>query len=54
MKLLFNLLKEESGQGLVEYSLIISLVILGAIGALTLFGEELVGLYNEKIVAKFP
>jgi len=41
-----SILFDESGQGLVEYSLILSLVTLAAIGAVVLFGESVFDLYE--------
>ncbi|MBR0575263.1 hypothetical protein KCG48_02805 [Proteiniclasticum sp. BAD-10] len=42
-----NFLKSEDGQSLVEYSLIISLVVLAAVGAVFLFGQQLGSLYEK-------
>ena len=36
----------EDGQGLVEYALILLLIAMAVIGALKLFGEELLNTYN--------
>ena len=36
-----------AGQGLVEYALIICLVIIAAIGAVTLFGGEVANLFTR-------
>lgn len=41
------LIKEESGQGMVEYSLIISLIALVALGGLIILKNEVVNLYNN-------
>ena len=41
-----KLLINQSGQGLVEYGLIISLVVLAAIGAVHAFGIEVSDLYD--------
>ena len=46
-----RLIKDQAGQGMVEYSLIISLVILAVIGALEIFGlrvGEIFDHINEK------
>lgn len=48
------LFKNEQGQGLMEYSLIISLIILAVIGVVTAFGEELKLYYENNIVGKIP
>lgn len=39
--------KRETGQGLLEYALIISLVAIVIIIALTIFGEDIAELYNQ-------
>jgi len=41
MKMLKRLLKEEKGQGLVEYALIIALVAVAIITAVTLLGTQI-------------
>ena len=38
---------EESGQGLVEYGLIIALIAVVLIGALTALGTDLKGIFNR-------
>lgn len=43
------LLNEEGGQGLVEYSLILSLVVIGIIAAVKLLGENVFVLYLDSI-----
>ena len=42
-----RLWKEEEGQGLVEYGLIIGLVAVVVIGALTLMGTSITGLFGK-------
>jgi pilus assembly protein Flp/PilA len=44
---------EESGQGMVEYSLLLALVVIVIIGAVTIVGESTYNLYNETI-SKMP
>jgi len=46
-------LHREAGQGLVEYALILLLIAMAVIGALKLFGEELLQTY-EKIQSAIP
>lgn len=50
--LLKKLILISSGQGLVDYALLISLMVLGVIGALTLFGENLgsLGIKNANAI----
>jgi pilus assembly protein Flp/PilA len=43
--MLNTLLKDEFGQGMVEYGLIIALLPLLLIGALTTFGEQLLNFF---------
>ena len=47
MKLLQRLWKEESGQGLVEYGLLIGLIVVIVIAVLLIFGESLEGLFER-------
>ena len=44
-------LRREEGQGLVEYALIILLVSVALVGALTMFGGALSGLYQQIVIA---
>jgi pilus assembly protein Flp/PilA len=46
MNMLKKLFQEESGQGMVEYGLIIALVAVVAIGGLTLLGPKLLELFT--------
>lgn len=46
--------KEESGQGMVEYSLILALVALAAVGALRLLGQSTIQPMYETVKDKFP
>lgn len=48
MKKIMNWLKnEESGQGMVEYGLILALIAVVVIGALTLLGGNVKGIFNN-------
>lgn len=47
MKVLQRLWKEESGQGLVEYGLLIVLIVIIAVAALSLFGDSIVALFGK-------
>ena len=39
--------KNEKGQGLTEYALIIALVAIVAVAALTLLGGQITGIFND-------
>ncbi|MFB0957961.1 MAG: Flp family type IVb pilin [Clostridiaceae bacterium] len=49
-----ELICSESGQGLSEYALILSLIVIAIILTLTEFGENLFSLYQEKILGEWP
>lgn len=42
-----KLFKDESGQGMVEYGLILALVAIGVILALTFLGEEISAIFES-------
>jgi pilus assembly protein Flp/PilA len=42
-----NFVKDESGQGLVEYVLIIALVAIGLIAIMVIFRNEIGGIFNS-------
>ncbi|MFZ5826345.1 MAG: Flp family type IVb pilin [Bacillota bacterium] len=42
-----NLLKREEGQGMVEYSLIIGLVVIAVIGLVALLGSQLSDIFES-------
>ena len=44
-----GLLADESGQGMVEYGLILALVAVVVIGALTLLGDEVEAIFDEVV-----
>lgn len=44
--LLGRFMKDESGQGMVEYALIVALVAIGLIAILTIFRNEIGALFN--------
>ena len=46
MTVLQRLWKEESGQGLVEYGLLIVLIVVIAVAALTVFGGSITNLFS--------
>jgi len=46
MNSLKHIFKNESGQGLVEYSLILSLVALAVVGTVIILGESVYDLYE--------
>ncbi len=47
MELISRFVREEEGQGLVEYALIIGLIAIVAIVALTLSGKSVSGMFNS-------
>ena len=49
MNLLKGLWREEEGQGMVEYGLILALVSVVAIGALLVMGDTIFDQFNEVI-----
>ena len=49
----FDVLREEEGQGLVEYSLILVLVATVVIAGLTGFGALLMNLFN-RVISTLP
>ncbi len=60
MNLLQRLIREEEGQGLIEYVLIVGLIALAVFGVIVLAGEELGSLWQrvadsiEEQAAKIP
>jgi len=42
-----NILRNESGQGLTEYALIIALVAIVAVAALTLLGGQITAIFTD-------
>jgi pilus assembly protein Flp/PilA len=46
MKKLINFVKNEDGQGMVEYGLIIGLIAIVVIAAIALLGPKIKGLFN--------
>ena len=44
-----NFFKDESGQGMVEYGLIIALIAIAVIGALTALGPAVKGIFNNAV-----
>lgn len=47
MKLLQRLWKEESGQGLVEYGLLVALIVVIVIAVLVIFSDSLTSLFTD-------
>lgn len=47
-------IKEESGQGMVEYGLILIVIAIGAIGALKLLADNAISPLYEKIEKSIP
>jgi pilus assembly protein Flp/PilA len=47
MELIKRLIKDEEGQGLVEYALIIGLIAVLCMGALTLLKDDIVSVFGK-------
>lgn len=47
MKIIYWLTKEESGQGMVEYGLIITLIAVAALGGLLMLKDGVVNMYDK-------
>lgn len=47
VRVILKFVKSEDGQSLVEYTLIISLVALTAVGAFILFGQQMFTFYED-------
>lgn len=46
-KQMISFLKEDKGQGMVEYGLIIALIAIAVIAAITFLGENLTDIFNK-------
>ena len=47
MKKILDFLKDENGQGMAEYALILALIAIVVIGALTLLGPKIAVFFNK-------
>ncbi|HAH19189.1 Flp family type IVb pilin [uncultured Eubacterium sp.] len=47
MRKMLDFLKDENGQGMVEYGLIIALIAIVVIAALTILGPKIAALFNK-------
>jgi pilus assembly protein Flp/PilA len=47
MRKMLDFLKDENGQGMVEYGLIIALIAIVVIAALTILGPKIAKLFNK-------
>lgn len=47
MKKFMQILRDENGQGMVEYGLILGLIALVAIGAIVLLGKDVGGMFDN-------
>lgn len=57
MELMKRLFREEEGQGMTEYVLIIALIALAAFAIMTTFGENIKGIFtdaNDKLTEAVP
>jgi pilus assembly protein Flp/PilA len=48
---LMGLIKEEQGQGMTEYGLVLGLIAVAAVGALVLLRDEIVTMYKNALEA---
>jgi len=46
MNLIKKMLRDQSGQGMVEYGLIIALIAVAVVGAVTLLGDQISTLFD--------
>ncbi|MFD2638620.1 Flp family type IVb pilin [Piscibacillus salipiscarius] len=52
MKELFlNMIREEEGQGMAEYALVLGVIAVGVVGVLVTFGEEIMKVFNDVITS---
>lgn len=42
-----ELLREQTGQGMVEYAVILGLILLAGAGSITVFGDTVCGLFGD-------
>ncbi len=54
MSLFSIILEDENGQTLIEYSLILTLMVIVILASLLLVRADLILIYNEQIVNKLP
>jgi pilus assembly protein Flp/PilA len=47
MKTLLSLVRNEDGQDLLEYALLVALIAIVAVGAVTLAGTTVEGIFND-------
>ncbi|AYC28638.1 Flp family type IVb pilin [Paenisporosarcina cavernae] len=52
MNLLKGLWKEEEGQGMAEYALVLGVIAIGVVAVLILFGNAIIDKFNE-VIGKF-
>ncbi|OOE14822.1 Flp family type IVb pilin [Fictibacillus arsenicus] len=48
---LMGLIKEEQGQGMTEYGLVLGLIAVAAVAALVLLREEVIAMYDKAVEA---
>lgn len=51
-ELFVNLIREEEGQGMAEYALVLGVIAVGVVGVLAIFGEQIMGVF-ENISGEF-
>jgi pilus assembly protein Flp/PilA len=47
LELITRFLRDEEGQGLAEYALVLVLIAVAVIGALTAFKDEIIGVFDK-------
>lgn len=50
-KFFADFIKEEEGQGMAEYALVLGVIAVGVVGVLVLFGEEILKQFNKVLSA---
>lgn len=54
VKIVEFIIDEESGQGIVEYAFIMTLIVMVVVGSVAILGEKALDLYNHSVSALTP
>ncbi|WP_138419517.1 Flp family type IVb pilin [Aquibacillus sediminis] len=46
---LTGLIKEEQGQGMTEYALVLGVIAVGAVGVISFFGDEITSMFKSTV-----